>query len=124
MRYVMFVCGDGTEPDVDLQAETEAWVAEMDGRGIRKTGDRLRPVADSTTVRVRGGEALVTDGPFAEGTEVIGGYSILNVDTYQEAREMARQVIQIHRDFWPGWEGSSELRQISDGPPQMLEETT
>ena len=65
MRYVMFICGDGTEPEVDLKAETETWVAEMDDRGVRKTGDRLRPVADTTTVRVRGGEPLVTDGPFA-----------------------------------------------------------
>lgn len=55
MQYVMFICGDGTEAEVDLTTETEAWVAEMDGRGVRVTGDRLRPVADTTTVCVRGG---------------------------------------------------------------------
>ena len=89
MRYVMFICGDGTEPEVDLKAETEAWVAEMDGRGVRKTGDRLRPVADTTTVRMRGGEPLVTDGPFAEGTEVIGGFDLLDCADLDEALEVA-----------------------------------
>ena len=89
MRYVMFVCADGTEPEVDLRAETEAWVAEMEGRGIRKNGDRLRPVADATTVRVRGDEPLVTDGPFAEGTEVIGGFDLLDCADLDEALEVA-----------------------------------
>ena len=89
MRYVMFIRGDGTEPEVDLKAETEAWVAEMDGRGVRTTGDRLRPVADTTTVRVRGGEPLLTDGPFAETKEQIGGFDLLECADLDEAIEVA-----------------------------------
>ena len=107
MRYVMFVCGDGTEPEVDLQAATEAWVAEMDGRGIRKTGDRLRPVADATTVRVRGGEPLVTDGPFAEGTEVIGGFDLLECADLDEAIRVAAQIPAA-------WDGAVEVRPVID----------
>jgi len=89
MRYVMFICDDQIPVDVDLSEPTEAWVAEMDGRGVRLTGDRLRPVADTTTVRVRGGEVLVTDGPFAEGTEVIGGFDLLECADLDEALEVA-----------------------------------
>ena len=91
MRYVMFVCGDGTEPEVDLQAATEAWVAEMDERGIRKNGDRLRPVADATTVRVRGGEPLVTDGPFAEAKEHLAGFYVVDCSA-ERAVEIAARV--------------------------------
>ena len=90
MRYVMFICGDEAVPaGVDLTDATEAWVAEMEGRGVRLTGDRLRPVADTTTVRVRDGDVLVTDGPFAEGTEVIGGFDLLECADLDEALEVA-----------------------------------
>ena len=107
MRYVMLICADGTEPDVDLQAETEAWVAEMDARGVRKDGDRLRPVADATTVRMRGSELLLTDGPFAEGTEVIGGFDLLECADLDEALEVAG------KHPWAAY-GGIELRPVCE----------
>ena len=58
-----------------------AWVEEMDARGVRKLGSRLRPVSDATTVQVRGGEVLVSDGPFAEGREQVGGFDLSNART-------------------------------------------
>ena len=73
---------------------------------------------NATIARVTSNELVVTDGPYAEGTEVVGGYSILNVDTLEEAQAMARQVVQLHLDYWPGWEGACELREISSGPPE------
>ena len=62
-----------------------------------------------------------TDGPYAEAKEVVGGYSIIEARSREEAVEGARRVIEIHRDYWPGWEGSVEVRPIfgpEDGPPQ------
>ena len=61
MKYLLFICGgDSLElspaEEAEVQASTEGWVAEMDGRGVRLEGHRLRPVSDATTVRVRGGE--------------------------------------------------------------------
>jgi hypothetical protein len=90
VQYLIMVCSDDSISAVpDLRASTEAWVAEMEQRGIRLTGNRLRPVADSTTVRVRDGEVLVTDGPFAEGAEHIGGFDVLECADLDEAIEVA-----------------------------------
>ncbi|MFI5959807.1 DUF6228 family protein [Cryptosporangium sp. NPDC051539] len=63
MRYLMLVCVD---EDVEEDADPEPWITEMETRGIRKLGNRLQPIADSTTVRVRNGEVLIADGPFAD----------------------------------------------------------
>jgi len=61
----------------------------MERRGVRVLGQRLRSVSDSTTVRVREGEVLVSDGPFAETKEQIGGFDILDCADLDEAIEVA-----------------------------------
>jgi hypothetical protein len=111
MEYLMFVCTD-TEPDTDTTArpDIEEWVAEGDRRGIRKQGDRLVVPNQARTVRVRNGELLVTDGPFAETKEWIAGYDLLDCDDLDEAVEyasrhpMARDGRIEVRAIWP-WEG-------------------
>jgi hypothetical protein len=84
---------EGTELSPEEAArigpDTEAWVEEMDRRGIRLQGDRLRPDSDATTVQVRGGEVLIADGPFAETKEQIAGYDILECADLDEAIEVA-----------------------------------
>jgi hypothetical protein len=91
MKFMLLICGEGDpdagEKDVDLNAEP--WVEEMTGRGIRLDGDRLRPPSDATTVRVRSGEVLLTDGPFAETKEVIGGYDLIDCADLDEAIAVA-----------------------------------
>ena len=62
---------------------------EMDGRGIRLEGEQLRPVSDATTVQVRGGELLISDGPFAETKEQIAGFDIIECADLDEAIEVA-----------------------------------
>ncbi|MGV9375409.1 YciI family protein [Nonomuraea sp. NPDC003707] len=91
MKYMMFVCTD-TEPDTDATGseDIEKWVADNDGRGRRLDGNELGPVSAATTVRVRNGELLVSDGPFAETREVIVGYDILECAHLDEAIEVAR----------------------------------
>ena len=89
MRYMMLVCVDESvevSPEEDLP---DAWVEEMDGRGVRQFGNRLRPVSDATTVRVRDGEVLLGDGPFAETKEQIGGFDLLECKDLDEALEVA-----------------------------------
>ena len=92
MKYMMFVCTD-TEPETDLSQvpDIETWVAENDAAGRRLDGERLAPVSTATTVRVRGGELLVTDGPFAETKEVIVGFDIFECADLDEAIEVARR---------------------------------
>jgi hypothetical protein len=91
MKYMMFVCTD-TEPDTDKSNEPdiEEWVAENDARGRRLDGNVLAPTSAATTVRVRNGELLVSDGPFAETNEVIVGYDLLECADLDEAIEVAR----------------------------------
>jgi hypothetical protein len=68
---------------------------------------------------MRGGEVTVTDGPFAEAKEVVGGYAVIEVRDMEEAVEQARRMVELHK-LWPGWEGFAEVRRISgpdEGPP-------
>ncbi|WP_446212846.1 YciI family protein [Micromonospora sp. IBSANI012] len=91
MKFMMFVCTD-TEPDTDPNAapDIDQWVAERDASGQRLVGDALAPPSAATTVRVRGGELLLSDGPFAETKEVIAGFDILECADLDEAIEVAR----------------------------------
>lgn len=108
MKYLLLVCTDGEPFDVDpAELNPEPWVNEMDSRGIRLIGDRLRPPSDATTVRVRNGETLVTDGPFVETKEFVGGFDILDCADLDEAIEVASKhpmakvgMLEL-RPFWP-----------------------
>jgi hypothetical protein len=92
MKYMMLVCTD-TEPETDESKipDIEAWVAENDAAGRRVEGSVLGSAAAATTVRVRGGELLLSDGPFAETKEVIVGFDILECADLDEAIEVARK---------------------------------
>jgi hypothetical protein len=90
VKYLMIVCFDPTvEPGGDEGSmDADGWVAEMDGRGVRLEGRPLDP-SDATTVRVRGGETLISDGPFAETKEFMVGYDMLDCKDLDEAIEVA-----------------------------------
>ena len=107
MQYMFLICTDATAPEDTGPSDIEEWVEEMDGRGIRLSGQRLRPPADATVVKVRGGQLLVTDGPFAETKDWIAGYDIIECADLDEAIEVAskhemarRGQIEI-RPMWP-----------------------
>ena len=68
------------------------FTAELRASSAMIAGDRLQPTANATTVRVRDGEQLVTDGPFAETKEQLGGYYLIEVETLDEALEWARKI--------------------------------
>jgi hypothetical protein len=93
MKYLMFVCVDeelvNPESVKDMGPDTIAWVEEMDRRGVRVQGNRLRELATATTVRVRAGEVVLADGPFAETKEHIAGFDILECADLDEAIEVA-----------------------------------
>ncbi len=92
MRYMMFVATDPeAEPFVPEDDDIGEWVADLESRGVRVFGERLRPVEDATLVRVRGGELLVTDGPFTESKEWIAGFDVLECRDLDEAIDVAKR---------------------------------
>ncbi len=70
----------------------------------------LGPTALGARVRLSGGKLTVTDGPFAEAKEVIGGYAQFELKSKEEAIEGARRFMELHKQHWPGWEGETEIR--------------
>ncbi len=108
MKYMMFVCTDN-EPDTDPAPEPDidAWVERNDTAGRRLRGAVLAPASAATTVRVRNGETLLIDGPFAETKEVIAGFDLIDCADLDEAVELARTHPMARR-------GRIELRPLAD----------
>jgi len=74
----------------------------------------LLPSKDGARVRLARGKITVTDGPFTETKEVIGGWAILKVDSRAEAIRIATEFMELHREYWPEFEGESEVRPMFD----------
>jgi hypothetical protein len=74
---------------IEFDRELEAWDADMKSQGILVGGGALRPTRETTTLRVRGGELMVTDGPFAETKEQVAGYSVLECASLEAAIEVS-----------------------------------
>ena len=97
MQYLMMICTEeaglpnGPESS-DMLPEYIAFGEEMGQRGVLRGGARLRPTADATTVRVREGEVLTTDGPFAETAEQVGGYYLVDCADLDEAIGVAAKI--------------------------------
>lgn len=114
MRFLMFIVHDPdhSEQDAADAPPIETWFDYVNERGNYLEGIRLHGVDQATTVRVRGGKLLVSDGPFAETTEWIGGVAVLECADLAEAIEIARRNNMAH-------EGRIELRPIhSMGGPE------
>lgn len=112
MRYMMLIYGDQATAvnttQAEQQAEMDAYNAftrEVRESGVSLGGEALYPTTSATTVRVRDGKALTTDGPFAETKEQLGGFYILQCKNLDEAIEYAAKI--------PGAKnGSIEIRPI------------
>jgi len=92
MKYLLLIRADGLPAPDELavmQRELPGWIEEMDGRGVRLFGRELDLPETAATVRVRHGQTLVTDGPFAETKEFIAGFDLLECADIDEAAEVA-----------------------------------
>jgi uncharacterized protein (TIGR02246 family) len=118
MKYMLLVCGDDTA-DASGMAPVEPWVEELGAeRGVRLHGHRLSLPADAVTVRVRDGEVLRTDGPFAETKEYVAGFDILDCADLEEAVEAAAKhpvatigAMEV-RPFWEDEDAPGEIRRL------------
>jgi hypothetical protein len=90
MQFLMFVCRDTVPVAPPAESgDVEEWVSTMDARGLRVAGEPLAPEREAAVVRVRDGEVLVTDGPFLETKEILGGFDLLECRDMAEAIEVA-----------------------------------
>jgi hypothetical protein len=97
MKFMMLICWDAekmdaqTEPDPTDTPDEESfpWLDDVQARGIWVTGDQLAPPRRARSLRVRNGKPIVTDGPFAETKEAVGGFDIIECGSLEEAVEIA-----------------------------------
>ena len=120
MRFMMIVKhaeNQGPPPkalmdEIGKLAQQEATTGKMLGSG------GLRPTATGARVQLLGGKVTVVDGPFTESKEIIGGYAQFELKSRQEAVESAVRFMELHKKFWPGWEGETEIREMYE-PNEM-----
>jgi hypothetical protein len=115
MRYMVFVkmaANVGDAPPA-LQEAMGGEMGAMFANGSMIDAGGLW--SQITEIRLADDGVTTTDGPYTEAKEVVGGYSILEVRSEEEAVENARRVIQLHQEHWPSWRGSVEVRRIA-GP--------
>jgi hypothetical protein len=121
MRYLLLIYSEPPQSEPDpaaVQAEMGRYYAftkEAIDRGYYQGGEALEQSNTATTVRVRNGQTLTTDGPFAETREELGGYYLLDCPDLDVAIEMAAKIPAVER-------GSIEIRPIWEVPNQAAQE--
>ena len=101
----------GKKPSQQLMDDMGRLVGELMQSGKLVDTAGLRPTAEAFRMHLaRGGKITVTDGPFAEGKEVVGGYAILEADSRDEALALTRRFLDVHGD---DWDVSCEVREIT-----------
>ena len=126
MRFLSYIESDPAQPwgppPPELFEAIGAFGAEAVAAGVVVDQGGLAAIETSPHIRISGGKMTVTDGPFAEAKEVIGGYGMYDCRSVEEAVEWSRRFMQIHLDTWPGFEGTSVVRQVfgpDDAQPGM-----
>jgi hypothetical protein len=121
MGFVRMQEGIGTPPKALFKAMDE-YIGERAASGVFLDGGGLYGTEDAVNFVVRKGEITRVDGPYAEGKEVVGGWSILQYETVEEAVADAETFAQLHATYWPEVEVISTLRQVSDGPEEPADD--
>ncbi len=105
---------NGAPPVPELMAAIEELRQRSTAAGTMVDTGGLFPDAQGARIKAAKGKLTVTDGPFAESKEVIGGYAILEVKSKQEAVNMGKEFMQIHLDILgPSYEGEMEVREMA-----------
>lgn len=104
-------------PPPQLLEAMGAGMGELMQAGVMLQSGALLPSAAGARVRLSGDRVTVTDGPFTEATELVGGYAIVEVQSQDQAVGLATRLVEIHKNHWPGWQGAAEIRPLVDSPP-------
>ncbi len=125
MRYLMLVSATkdyeaGKRPDAGLVAAMVNLVGDAIKSGKLIDTGGLLPTSHATRIRVTKGKLTVTDGPFAETKELIGGYAMFNLSGKEEALKFGRDFMQLHIDhLGPSYDGQLEIRPIEEPPAEF-----
>ncbi|MCW2870896.1 YciI family protein [Actinacidiphila oryziradicis] len=98
-------------PSPELMEDMGKLIDEMTKAGVLLDTAGLRPSAEATRVHLSGGKMSVTDGPFAEAKEMIGGYAIVQAKSKEEAIEWTKRFLAVHGDEW---DITCEVRQVEE----------
>ena len=118
MRFMFIVRSAHFGPPSPALGEAMEKLADREfkaGRLLEMGG--LMPAAAGAEVRIKDRQLSITDGPFIEAKEVIGGYAIFELPGREEALASAREFMQFHKDLMPDWEGVCEVRPFAVGGP-------
>ena len=123
MRFLMMVKADkdfeaGRPPNPALIAAIGGLSEEMGRAGVLLETGGLLPSSAGAKVKVSGGKISVTDGPFTESKELVGGYAIIRAASKAEAIEHGRRFMNLHAEvLGPTYQGELEIRQLADFEP-------
>jgi len=120
-RYMMFIKHSENlrfeEIPQALHEEMGKFVEENLKSGMLIDTAGLQPTSAGTRVSLSGRKLRVTDGPFTESKEVIGGYALVEARSNEEAIDLATRFMEIHLRTWPEFEGTCEVRPLEAGEP-------
>ena len=118
MKYLTFIRHSESHresaPPTALMEAMGKFVEKSLKDGVLVDTGGLLPSKDGARVRLADGKITVTDGPFTESKEVIGGWAILKTESKAEAVRIATEFMELHQRYWPGFDGESEVRQMFD----------
>lgn len=116
MKYLMFIKHTEDYRNLAIPPALNTAMGEFvtewmkNGTVIDTAG--LKPTSEANRVRLEGGKITVTDGPFTETKEVVGGYALVEIESRQAAIAFAKTFMELHRVHWPAFDGECELRPL------------
>lgn len=114
MKYLTFIRHSesyrASPPPAALMEAMGKFIQKSRADGTLVDTGGLLPSKEGFRLRLSKGKLTVTDGPFSESKEVIGGWAILNASTKEEALRIATEFMELHHEYWPEFEGESEVR--------------
>ena len=121
MRYMMLIKHTddyrGIKPPAGLIEAMGEFIGEYIKTGKFIDGNGLKSTHAGKRIQLKDGKLRVIDGPFTESKEIVGGYAIMELESDEEALDVATKFMELHRIHWPEFEGESELRPIQTGEP-------
>jgi hypothetical protein len=118
MKYLTFIRSSEryreAAPPAALMEAMGKFIEKSQKDGTLVDTGGLLPSKDGVRVRLAKGRITVTDGPFSESKEVVGGWAILKTDSKAEVIRIATEFMELHRKHWPGFEGESEVRPMEE----------